>query len=146
MKPETRFWHWLSDVLPPEGHYSRVEPPPSPGIPDVHFCIGGVSGWIELKCLTMKYGPYLRSKLRRNPTKLRPSQKRWLKKYVKAGGRAFVIAKLSKSFLIIRAADALAVELDEGLAGLKRVALEELPVDIRLEPQLTSILRYRLTN
>lgn len=63
------------------GHVSQVEAAASAaGIPDLDYCVGGNEGHIELK-----YGH------KNKMPELRPSQVRWFKKRVGAGGSPFFL-------------------------------------------------------
>lgn len=63
------------------GHVSRVEAAESAaGIPDLDYCIGGRENHIELKVGRATKGP-----------ELRPSQVRWFKGRLKAGGTPFFL-------------------------------------------------------
>jgi len=47
---EASFWRYLSKLLPPDGHFTRIEShDTAAGFPDVHFTLNGNSGTIELK-------------------------------------------------------------------------------------------------
>ncbi len=68
----------------PDSHISRIESPiTAPGYPDVDFCARGVNVQIEFK--------YSENGL---PPEIRPTQVRWFKKRIKAGGRPFILAKI----------------------------------------------------
>jgi len=63
------------------GHVSKVEAHASAaGIPDLDFCIQEIEGHIELK-----YGNKLKK------PELRPSQVRWFRDRIKAGGKPFFL-------------------------------------------------------
>lgn len=63
------------------GHVSRVEAAESAaGIPDLDYCVDGIESDIELK-----YGNALKK------PELRPSQVRWFRDRIKAGGKPFFL-------------------------------------------------------
>lgn len=136
MKPETRFNHWLGGVWPP-GHFCRVEPPPTPGIPDINYCVEGVEGWIELKVLYRGRFPYAKRFLR-------ASQRRWMRQRLVVHGRVFVLAKDGDWLVAWTAQNALEIKRtttrDEG------IALAILRVRARAGLQLTEQLRILLTS
>lgn len=135
MKPETRFGHWLLGVLP-EGDYSRVEPPPSPGIPDLNFCISGVEGWIELKVLRKGRFPFAERFLR-------TSQKRWIRIRHRNRGRVFVLAKDGDYMVIWRGIDAVRMTASTSREDAIATAIARLRA-YRSET-LTQHLKYILT-
>lgn len=90
LKDENELWAHLHPRLP-RGHYTRVENRSTgPGTPDVHFCIRGSTGWLELKYQNRRRpdgGPAMI----RTRTGFREMQQQWLTEYCTAGGRAFVV-------------------------------------------------------
>lgn len=70
---------------------SRVENAVGTGMADVEACLDGSQTWIELKCETRPSDPSTKIKAR-----FQPSQIPWLKKRIKAGGRAFVLLQVGK--------------------------------------------------
>jgi hypothetical protein len=75
----------------------RVESPTSPGIPDVFFSLGGVTGWMELKFVrTAK--PLVRSTLR-------PLQFRWAKEASAAGVFTTVLLFWRDQAILLAGAD-----------------------------------------
>lgn len=85
MSTESTLWDWLQKYLP-EGHYSRIESETSPGFPDVHWTIQGISGTWELK-----YQPKLR-KQPFNRKGLRDTQIKWISKQHDHCGRVWIVA------------------------------------------------------
>lgn len=126
MKPETRFWHWLEEALP-SGHYCRVEPPPTPGIPDVNYSIlsipFSIEGWIELKVggLISNY-PF-----RGIHKGLRQSQRRWTRRRLRERGRVFVFVAIKRDVYIFYGAQALLLNEDTPLSQFHELALAVLP-------------------
>lgn len=81
---EKDFWGEMRENVGHLGHFSRVESPQtSAGIPDVDFCVDGVEGHIELK-----FGRDTKT------PSIRPSQVKWFKSRVEAGGHPIIFAKL----------------------------------------------------
>ena len=141
MKPETRFWKWLSGVLPPEGHFSRVEPPPSPGIPDVNFCLRGAEGWMELKVRRAVQYPFKTRAL------LRASQRRWFKQRIDAHGRVLACVLIGSYVHFLRAENALRVgrstSIDEFRLLCYRIVRKNDPrLKELIDAALTSVLAY----
>lgn len=95
---EDSTWEWLRDeVLPIEGHYSRIESAfTSPGFPDVEYQIGNlIGGTIELKYSKLKEIPF--------PGKpgLRTTQLTWIRKRVRVQGVVFIIAEAPPEVYVI---------------------------------------------
>lgn len=69
------------------------------GLPDINFCASGVESWIEMKCPTepMRSGTALFG----SGHQLSVDQKNWIKRQVTAGGRAFVVIRTDKRWLLI---------------------------------------------
>jgi hypothetical protein len=80
----------------------RIENGLAPGIPDVHYCLDGVSGWIELK---NRAEPPKRASsiVFSGDHGLRNEQIAWLLRYHHAGGRAFIIAGIGDEAFILKA-------------------------------------------
>lgn len=79
---ERQMWAKMRTPLNEAGHAVSVESHMTTiGIPDVHYCIEGVSGWIELKQTTTTKAPTVR-----------PAQVQWITKEIAAGGTVFVYA------------------------------------------------------
>lgn len=121
MKPESRFWRWLEKRLPP-GHYSRVEPPPSPGVPDVHYCIEGYTGWMELKLRQPVKYPFKKRGL------LRTTQRRWFKSHIRAHGRVLTCARIGSYVHLIDAQNSLRVARTTGLLDFKAMCFAVIPM------------------
>jgi len=91
-KPESALWDYLQGVLPLGGHYSRIESnDTSPGIPDVHYCINGIAGFIELKIGDAPFGD----------RGLRKSQRDWFEMQVAQGGRVWILAQVGALCFLI---------------------------------------------
>ena len=81
---EAELWLQFADKMKPYGHFCRVESHEvSDGIPDVDFCIKGTESHIELK-----FG----NKHKIKKGFIRPSQVRWFRNRIKAGGRPWLFA------------------------------------------------------
>ena len=84
-KPESALWDYLRGVLPLGGHYSRIESDTSPGIPDIHYCIQSITGFIELKI--SRDAPF-------GDQGLRKSQRDWMEEQASQGGRFWILAQV----------------------------------------------------
>ena len=78
----------------------RIETSIERGIPDVHYCVDGVSGWLE--------GKYLRSP-KREKTKLKLKlsieQIAWHKSYSYNGGLVYLIVKKDREIFLFNSSD-----------------------------------------
>lgn len=81
-RPEASLWDHLRGLLPTGIHYSRIESETSPGFPDVHFTLEGVTGAIELKSTKRPNAKYPFS----GKDGLRKTQLDWIKEELDAGG------------------------------------------------------------
>lgn len=97
-KETSSFWPYLRKVLPPEGHYSRVEShDTAKGFPDVHYTLNGSTGAIELKSNDRTRAKYpFRGKYG-----LRKSQLDWIAEEVKAGGKVILALQCGKEVFLI---------------------------------------------
>ena len=77
---ERDFWKLIKRNTP-KVHWTRVESPGSPGVPDVNGCRDGVEAWLELTIL------------RGRKVELRPAQVAWLISRSRAGGRSWIVAR-----------------------------------------------------
>lgn len=86
---EAKFRKWAMDCIKKVGgHASSVESHAmSPGIPDIDFCIDGVSGHIELKVCSSRG--------------LRQSQVLWFRKRLKAGGSPWILVFSTEKVYLI---------------------------------------------
>lgn len=73
----------------------RVENPAMPGTPDVNY----IEGWVELK--QEDEWPKRESTPLRVPH-FTPQQRVWLTRRVKSGGRAFMLIKVNRDWLLFR--------------------------------------------
>lgn len=65
-----------------DGFWQRIETAVTGrGIPDLHYCIDGASGWIELKQTAA------------SAMQIHPEQCAWLERYARNGGRAFIAVR-----------------------------------------------------
>ncbi len=98
---EAAFWSKIRTHLVGTGRlFARIENGLSAGTPDVCFVIDGVSGWVENKyrvkapngCSTKILGRAGLSK----------EQIVWATKYIRAGGRYFVLIGVGKAVFLLR--------------------------------------------
>lgn len=73
------------------GHWTRIESPISPGIPDCLVMHQGMEFWVELKYLTRYEAGLGTSK----------AQRLWHELYHERGGVSFLLARVNKSILLI---------------------------------------------
>lgn len=94
---EASFWDYLRKVLPPTGHYSRIESETAQGFPDIHYTIDGRSGTIELKSAhTKRDTPFSGG-----DEGLRRSQIIWMDEEDRAGGRVWIFAEVFSTIYVI---------------------------------------------
>jgi len=135
MKPETRFWKFLEERVSEMGHFSRVEPPPSPGIPDVNYCIKSIEGWIELKVRSEIRYPFKKRGL------LRASQRRWYKRRIATRGRVLTCVLIGRTIHLISAQASLRVRRTTTLDEFRMMcSLIILKTDTNLVQELRSCL------
>ena len=94
MTKESSLWNWLSKVRPvyrEKLHMTRLENLVGEGTPDVDGCLEGCQFWAELKC--NKRPARAKTPIR---VKFRPMQVPWLKRRVRADGRAFVLVQVGQ--------------------------------------------------
>ena len=97
---ERALWGTMRRTLAPFGRLVRVESPITPGIPDVYYCLRGVSGWVELKehdAWPVRPGTPLRLR------HLRLDQVVWLEGERAAGGSAFMLLQIGRDYLLLDA-------------------------------------------
>ena len=78
----------------------RIETQIERGIPDVHYCVNGVSGWIE--------GKYLKTPKRDNTKvklKISVEQLAWHRAYSIYGGRIFILVKKDREVYLFAGKD-----------------------------------------
>ena len=91
---EKQIWQTIRSKLN-DFFIQRIETSIERGIPDVHYCVDGVSGWLE--------GKYLRSPKRENTKlklKLSIEQIAWHKSYKYNGGLVYLIVKKDKKIYL----------------------------------------------
>lgn len=114
---EKTLWKTIRDKLP-NFFIQRIETQIERGIPDVHYCVAGISGWIE--------GKYIKSPKRDNTKiklKLTVEQIAWHKTYNYYGGRIYVLAKKDRDVYLFTGS------MSEQLAvGVSREEFEKLAV------------------
>lgn len=102
---EHNLWEWLRGVLPPSGHYSRVESPDtSPGFPDVDYAMPpreefgrGAIGKLELK---FSLRPTAKKPFN-DKHGLRKSQKIWIRDYLRVGGIVSIVAQIGENVYLL---------------------------------------------
>lgn len=88
-RPESGLWDYLRERMPAGIHYSRIESlETSPGFPDVHYTLNGISGTMELKCKPKPTGSY---PFKGTKDGLRTSQRIWIREELLAGGRVVLV-------------------------------------------------------
>lgn len=92
---ESGLWKWLGGILPP-GHFSRIESPITPGLPDVYFNTGGFRGWLELKVARRA-----KAKTPFRTYGLRDSQIKWIKAEIGMGGGVWIIAQVGREVFFV---------------------------------------------
>ena len=114
---EKTLWKTIRDKLP-NFFIQRIETQIERGIPDVHYCVAGISGWIE--------GKYIKSPKRDNTKiklKLTVEQIAWHKTYNYYGGRIYVLAKKDRDVYLFTGS------MSEQLAvGVSKEEFEKLAV------------------
>lgn len=103
---ETALWHMVKDKLASRaGKWMRVDNPCLPGTADVHYCVDGVTGWIELK--EIEKLP-VREKTPVRIPHFTKEQRLWLWDYHQAGGTAHLLLRIQrpKTYLLFAAMDA----------------------------------------
>jgi len=96
---EKQIWQIIRSKLN-DFFIQRIETSIERGIPDVHYCIQGVSGWLE--------GKYLKSPKRENTKlklKLSIEQIAWHKSYSYSGGLVYLIVKKDKKIYLFDSDD-----------------------------------------
>lgn len=87
---ERATWVTLRKHLSPFGVLQRIESPTAEGIPDVCYCLSGVSGWLELKHTHLP----MRERTKLSVRSLTYQQVTWHEAWAKAGGRAFTFLRI----------------------------------------------------
>ena len=96
---EKQIWQTIRSKLN-DFFIQRIETSIERGIPDVHYCVQGVSGWLE--------GKYLKSPKRENTKlklKLSIEQIAWHKSYSYLGGIVYLIVKKDKKIYLFDSDD-----------------------------------------
>ena len=108
---EKQIWQTIRSKLN-DFFIQRIETSIERGIPDVHYCVDGVSGWLE--------GKYLRSPKRKKTKlklKLSIEQIAWHKSYSYNGGLVYLIVKKDKQIYLF--------DSDDGEALAKGVSRDD---------------------
>lgn len=87
---EKSYWRRLRGDLDPRGLYVRVENEVDPGTPDVHWCLRGASGWIELKFIAA-IPRYPNAKPLSTGHGMLDTQMNWIDDYLEHGGRVSIL-------------------------------------------------------
>ena len=96
---EQHLWNRLRNNLAYRGHFTRIESPISPGIPDVNYLFtNGAEGWIELK---FKEPPARKTTAIFKYKGLRPEQIAEIGRRVKLNGRVWVLAGVGRTLYLV---------------------------------------------
>ena len=96
---EKLLWKQIRVKLP-NYFLQRIETQIERGIPDLFYCVGGVSGWIE--------GKYIQTPKRDNTKlklKLSVEQIAWHKAYIHYGGLVYILVKKDKEIYLFHGKD-----------------------------------------
>lgn len=110
MSESRRVWKPLRKAIKGRGLLKRLEPSLGSGLPDVFYCLQGISGFIELKYL--HHWPVWETT--GTTLGITAGQKLWLGDLADNGGKGFVFAKIGKEWLLVPA-----------YAGLDKATREE---------------------
>lgn len=95
MSREQGLWQTFKRNLAPYGKLQRIE---HEFVPDVAYCLGGISGWVELKHLSA--WPVRQSTRVRVPS-LKREQADWLMDWSRAGGEAWCLLQVGREYLLL---------------------------------------------
>tara|TARA_Y100000004_G_scaffold152917_1_gene176280 strand:- start:436 stop:834 length:399 start_codon:yes stop_codon:yes gene_type:complete len=112
---EKLLWKTIRDKLP-KYFIQRIETQIERGIPDVHYTVDGVSGWIE--------GKYIDTPKRQNTklkVKLSVEQIAWHKAYKHYGGLVYILVKKNREIYLFDGSDG-----EELAKGVTRERFQEL--------------------
>lgn len=98
-RPEALLWDHLRGLLPTGIHYSRIESETSPGFPDVHFTLEGVTGAIELKSTKRPKAKYPFS----GKDGLRKTQLDWIRDELDAAGWVLLCLECKPYIFLLQA-------------------------------------------
>ena len=89
---EKALWKWFKEHVAVHGYWERVENLVGTGTPDVHYCIDGYAGWIELK--EIEDWP-VRAKTIVRIDHFTLEQRYWLREYYdRGGGNAWLLVRV----------------------------------------------------
>ncbi len=91
MTEATQVWGVCRKHLGPFGHLQRIENSTEKGVPDFNYCIMSCEGWVECK-IGQREGI--------KPNSLTLDQVRWLERRAAAGGRAFLLVRVGRLWLL----------------------------------------------
>lgn len=98
MSSERALWGAVKGHMAPYMRLVRVENKVEKGTPDVYWRARGQSGWLELKHEAAWPMPLAPMKCK----SLKLEQVLWLEAEEQAGGKAFVLFQVAKSYLLLR--------------------------------------------
>lgn len=84
---ESGLWKTMRTELGKFGVLQRIESPITSGVPDVVYCVGGSSGWVELK----EHPWPKRATTRMRIPHLKQEQVNFARAWSRAGGRSFLL-------------------------------------------------------
>lgn len=96
---EKLLWKQIRVKLP-NYFLQRIETQIERGIPDLHYSVNGVSGWIEGKYLETPKREGTKLKL-----KLSVEQIAWHKAYIHYGGRVYILVKKNRDVYLFHGKD-----------------------------------------
>lgn len=100
---ESSFWRSIKTGLQKASnnkiYLQRIEDKLSSGLPDVHFCYKGKTGWIELKQLP-EYPIKIDTSIK--IPHLTIHQKQWHKNYYEAQGKSFALIKIKRDSYLFK--------------------------------------------
>lgn len=97
-RPESKFSNKLVTATKSKIHWTRIESWATPGVPDLHGVLPGLSFWVETKIVSLRSGQ-VRS-LTTKQVGLRPHQIQWQMQYARHGGRVFNLVHRPHSSLL----------------------------------------------
>jgi len=131
---EKLLWKQIRTKLP-NYFLQRIETQIERGIPDLHYCVDGVSGWIEGKYLETPKRESTKLKL-----KLSVEQIAWHKAYIHYGGSVYILVKKNREILLFKGQDG-----EELAKGVSRERFYEMTI-AKDWSQIDKILSQKLKN
>lgn len=100
---EQALWQWVKRHFNKFGFWERIENNLARGTPDLHYCINGSAGWIELKQL--EAWPMRETTKVQVPT-LTIYQRTWHEEYAKQSGRSWLLLRVGmRDYLLFAGSD-----------------------------------------